>query len=89
MRGFFGIGIEGVSKALNVGSLMRTAHAFDAAFVFTVNAEYHRRKGEKADTSHTGQHIPFYSFPNVESMILPQGCELVGVEITDDPMNFE
>jgi len=88
MRGFFGIGIEGVSKALNVGSLMRTAHAFDAAFVFTVSATYRRRKGEKADTSRTDQHIPFYSFPDAESMVLPHGCELVGVEITDDAIDL-
>lgn len=84
MRGYFGIGIEGVSKAMNVGSLMRTAHAFGAAFVFTVAAEYRRRKGEKADTSRTDGHVPFYSFPDAESMILPQGCRLVGIEITDD-----
>ena len=38
MKGYFGIGVEGVSKAMNVGTLFRTAHAFDAAFVFTVRA---------------------------------------------------
>ena len=34
MKGYFGIGVEGISKATNVGTLLRTAHAFGAAFVF-------------------------------------------------------
>ena len=29
-RGYFGIGVEGVSKSANVGALLRTAHAFGA-----------------------------------------------------------
>jgi tRNA G18 (ribose-2'-O)-methylase SpoU len=31
MKGYFGIGVEGVSKAMNVGTLFRTAHAFEIA----------------------------------------------------------
>ncbi|HHL43572.1 MAG TPA: TrmH family RNA methyltransferase, partial [Hellea balneolensis] len=38
MRGYFGIGSEGISKAANLGAVMRTAHAFGASFVYTVNA---------------------------------------------------
>src|SRR5215471_6489860 len=52
MKGYFGIGVEGVSKAMNVGTLFRTAHAFLASFR------------------------------------LPQGCRLVGVEITDAPIEL-
>ena len=33
MKGYFGVGVEGISKAINVGTLFRTAHAFGAAFV--------------------------------------------------------
>jgi tRNA G18 (ribose-2'-O)-methylase SpoU len=51
MRGYFGIGVEGLSKAMNAGSLFRTAHAFGASFVFTVGAVYSRRELEKSDTS--------------------------------------
>ena len=43
MKGYFGIGVEGVSKAMNVGTLFHTAHAFGASFVFTVRAQYDRR----------------------------------------------
>ncbi|MBT4219652.1 MAG: TrmH family RNA methyltransferase, partial [Rhodospirillaceae bacterium] len=28
MRGYFGVGVEGISKVMNVGSIFRTAHAF-------------------------------------------------------------
>jgi len=38
LRGYFGIGAEGISKAGNLGSLMRSAHAFGASFLFTVAA---------------------------------------------------
>ena len=83
MRGYFGIGVEGVSKAMNVGSLMRTAHAFGAGFVFTVSEAYQKAELNKADTSSTGDSLPFYRFDGVEDLQLPQGCQLVGVEITE------
>ena len=38
MRGYFGIGVEGISKSFNVGNLFRSAHAFGASFVFTETA---------------------------------------------------
>ena len=63
MRGYFGIGIEGVSKQYNVGNLFRTAHAFGASFVYTVNARYSKTKGHKTDTSKAIEHMPFYNFP--------------------------
>lgn len=88
MRGYFGIGIEGISKAMNVGSLFRTAHAFSASFVFTVAANYTRSDGRKSDTSDSPGHIPFYSFPDISSMVLPNDCTIVGVELTDDAIEL-
>tara|TARA_Y100000588_G_C13469038_1_gene591741 strand:+ start:388 stop:540 length:153 start_codon:yes stop_codon:yes gene_type:complete len=38
MRGYFGIGIEKVSKPMNAGNLFRTAHGFGARFIFTIDA---------------------------------------------------
>ena len=38
MRGYFGVGIEQSSKPMNAGNLFRTAHAFGASFLFTVNS---------------------------------------------------
>ena len=40
MRGYFGIGAEGISKPMNLGNLIRSAHAFGASFVFLVDADY-------------------------------------------------
>jgi len=88
MKGYFGIGVEGVSKAMNVGTLFRTAHAFDAAFVFTVRAQYDRRKGGQADTSDTPRSVPTYHFAGLEDFRLPLGCRLVGVEIVDDAIEL-
>lgn len=88
MRGYFGIGVAGVSKSMNVGSLFRTAHAFGASFVFTVGAVYSRNVGRGADTSNAPDQVPFYDFPDGESLILPHGTELVGVEIVDDAIEL-
>ena len=84
MRGYFGIGVENVSKSMNVGSLFRSAHAFGAGFVFTVDAKYEARVGGKADTSDATGHVPFYRFPDPQNLVLPDRCELVGIELLDE-----
>ena len=88
MRGYFGIGVEGISKAMNVGSIFRTAHAFDASFVFTVGAKYAVNEGARADTSNTLNHTPFYEFPNMGSLVLPDKCSLVGIELIEDSIDL-
>lgn len=88
MRGYFGIGAEGISKEMNVGNLFRTAHAFDASFVFTLGANYSRRVGGRADTSDALGHMPFYEFPDMGSMSLPQGCKIVGIELLDESLEL-
>lgn len=88
MKGYFGIGVERVSKAMNVGALFRTAHAFGASFVFTVAAQYRRGEAGHADTSDTPGHVPLYEFATVEALRLPRGCKLVGVEITEQAVEL-
>lgn len=83
-RGYAAIGVEGVSKARNAGALIRTAHAFGAAFAFFVNAQLSQRELVQADTSKALRSVPLYSFADAHSLALPEGCSLVGVEITDD-----
>ena len=61
MRGYFAIGAEGISKPMNLGALMRTAHAFGASFVFSVDAEHKVRDAYKADTSKSFEHVPYYT----------------------------
>jgi tRNA G18 (ribose-2'-O)-methylase SpoU len=81
MRGYFGIGVEGISKVMNLGALFRSAHAFGASFAFTVAASYSKTA---ADTTDVVANLPFYDFPDLGGMRLPQGCALVGVELLDD-----
>ena len=88
MKGYFGIGIEGASKAVNVGTLFRTAHAFGAGFVFTLRAQYNRREGGASDTSDTPLSVPTFHFADLESFRLPVGCRLVGVEISEDAIEL-
>lgn len=88
MRGYFGIGAERISKTMNVGSLFRSAHAFGADFMFTVNANYTRREGGRSDTSDAPAHVPFYSFPSIKDMVLPEGCNLVGIELIDEAIDL-
>jgi len=87
MRGYFGIGVEGLSKPMNAGNLYRSAHAFGASFVFTVASSYDPDI-RKSDTSDVTGQVPFYSFETLESMRLPEGCALVGVEITNDAIDL-
>lgn len=88
MRGYFGIGSEGISKPMNVGALLRTAHAFGASFAFTVDEAYSSKDGNWADTSKGTAHMPLYNFPTIDDMQLPEGCSLVGVELTDDAVDL-
>jgi len=88
MRGYFGIGVEGISKPMNVGNLFRSAHGFGASFLFTIAEDYSRREGGRSDTSDAPGHVPLYSFPDLGSMLLPQGCSLVGIELTADAVEL-
>ncbi len=83
MRGYFGIGVEGVSKAMNLGAVLRTAHGFGASFAFTIAAAYDRSEGGLADTSDAIASLPFYDFATVADLMLPRDCALVGVELID------
>jgi len=86
-RGYFAIGAERISKPGNLGNLVRSAHAFGASFFFTVDAHY-RLQGAHSDTSDAGSNIPFYDWDSVDDMLLPKGCELVGVELLDESIDL-
>ena len=83
MRGYFAAGVDGISKPMNLGNLLRIAHAFDASFFFTVNAQV-KLSDAQSDTSRAQGSLPFYPYRTIEEFRLPVGCRLVGVEITDD-----
>jgi len=83
MRGYFGVGAERISKAMNLGAVMRTAHAFGASFVFTIDAHHRAREVALSDTSKSDSHVPLYAWKSLDEMQLPKGCVLVGVELDD------
>lgn len=87
LRGYFAIGAEGITKPLNFGNMVRSAHAFGASFVFTVAAET-RAVRFRSDTSRTTEHVPYFRWETLDDMTLPPGCALVGVEITDDAIDL-
>ena len=87
MRGYFAIGAERMSKSLNLGNLMRSAHGFGASFTFTIGATYNALEAA-ADTSKGAQHLPHYNWSGLETMALPQGCKLVGIELTEDAIDL-
>ena len=86
-RGYFAIGAERISKSLNLGNLMRSAHGFGASFTFTIGAAYQALEAA-ADTSRGAKHLPHYNWPSVEETVLPRGCRLVGVELVEDAIEL-
>ncbi len=81
-KGYFGIGAEGISKPMNMGNLMRSAHAFGASFTFTLNA-HTRVKEMTSDTSQSHNTLPFYAWNSLADMTLPDNCTLVAIELCD------
>ena len=86
-RGYFAIGVEGVSKAVNLGNLLRSAHAFGASFAFTIGADA-RAMDTVADTSKAPGHLPLYHWPSIADLHLPRGCRLVGIELLDEAVDL-
>lgn len=88
MKGYFAIGAEGISKPMNLGALMRTANAFGASFVFSVNAEDRTKVAYKSDTSRTFKTVPYYQWESIDEIVLPRECQMVGVELTDEAVDL-
>jgi tRNA G18 (ribose-2'-O)-methylase SpoU len=84
MRGYFGVGVEGISKDYNLGNLVRSAHAFGASFFFVIRPEIDVQAVRVSDTSGAFDHMPFHVWDSVDKMALPEGCQLVGIELNDD-----
>lgn len=87
MKGYFAIGIEGVSKPMNLGNLVRSAHAFGASFVFTLGAHYRVREA-RSDTSKTQKSVPWYDWEGPADMQLPKNCQIVGVELLEGAVDL-
>ena len=88
MRGYFGIGVQGIHKEQNVGTLARSAHAFGANFFFTLMPQVDVHAFKASDTSDAFDHVPYHQYDSLEDMNLPQGCQLVGVELVEDSIEL-
>ncbi len=87
VRGYFGIGAERISKPLNLGNLIRSAHAFGASFVFTIGA-HPRALDLSSDTSKSLTRLPYYHWHTAEEVRLPDDCRLVGIELMDESQDL-
>jgi len=83
-RGYFGFGVYGISKPMNVGNLVRTAHAFGASFVCLIDPHVAMGDIGLSDTSAAARSMPLYTFERIDDVVLPRGCRLVGVELLQD-----
>lgn len=88
MRGYFGIGVEQISKEGNVGNLVRSAHSFGASFFFTIAPEVDVEAMRFSDTSGAFDHVPYYQYDEARKLSLPMECTLVGVELTPDAVDL-
>lgn len=79
LRGYFGIGIFNTKTKVNLGTLWRSAHNFNAEFIFTIGRRY---KKQCSDTTKAYRHIPLFNFETFEcfSKSRPYNCILVGIE---------
>ena len=73
---------------MNVGAIMRTANAFGASFVFTIDAVYAEREGGRSDTSDAQEHLPLHEYATLDDFRLPRGCALVGIELIEDSVDL-
>ena len=87
VRGYFGVGVEGLSKVMNAGNLFRSAHAFGASFIFTIASDP-KIRNSPGDTSRAQDNLPWYGYASVAELALPQGCQIVGCELLDEAVDL-
>ena len=79
--GVCGIGVERSKTAANVGTLWRSAAILGASFIFTIGRRWPDQAG---DTVKAWRHVPMFEFATLDALALPQGAELIGVEMDSD-----
>ncbi len=87
-RGYFAVGVEGSHKLMNAGNLLRTTNAFGGSFFFFVRAAWDRQELENSDTARSTGAMPVYHFDTAKDLLLPKGCKLIGVELTEDAIDL-
>lgn len=77
MRGYSAIGLDNAKDSANVGSALRAAGIFGAAFVAVSGPRYH---GSPTDTMKAYRRIPLFKVPDIHE-IIPHDCVSVAVEL--------
>jgi tRNA(Leu) C34 or U34 (ribose-2'-O)-methylase TrmL len=78
-RGYYGVGLINPKTHINVGSVMRAATCFGAAFVAAQNVRY---KPAPTDTMHYARHAPLHLTDDIFAL-LPYDCEPVAVDLIE------
>jgi tRNA(Leu) C34 or U34 (ribose-2'-O)-methylase TrmL len=83
MRGYFAIGMYKPKRNVNLGTLWRHAHAFGAAYIFTIGARY---TPQASDTSKAWRHVPYFPYSDWHAFLAsrPFDCPLIGIEYLED-----
>jgi len=88
MRGYFAMGVEGISKEANLGNLVRSAHSFGANFFFTIAPDVDVDAMRVSDTAGSFDHMPYYEYKSLQDFALPRDCSLVAVEFVEDSVEL-
>ncbi len=56
-----------------------------ATGLFTIGRRY---KHMKSDTMKTTRHIPYTDYQSIDELVLPEDCQLIGVELVDSAENL-
>ena len=86
-RGYYAIGVFHAKHDVNIGTLLRSAHAFGAAFIFTVGARFDK---QASDTTKVWRHTPVFNFTDIDDLVthLPSDCPLIGVELAENAVRL-
>lgn len=79
MRGYCGIGLDNPKFDINVGSVLRAAGNYEAAFVAATGRRY---KKANTDTMRSYRHIPFINVDELK-LIVPYDCVPVAVDLIE------
>lgn len=79
MRGFFAVGLVNPKTQANVGSVLRGAFCFDAAFVAVQGRRYSRHS---TDVPNVTLHRPLFHTDDILD-ICPFDCEPVAIEVCE------
>lgn len=85
MRGYAAIGLVNPKTNINVGSVLRAAHCYGAAFVA---ASGHRYSAAQTDTQKAHRHIPMLHNLNNVFDCIPFDCVPVAVDLIDGAENI-